>query len=70
MAAKYKALVDLHYPANPDDDRADWKMRTLRAGQTADDIPERSIGWLERQGLIEPVRRRRTTGGDDGDIRE
>lgn len=69
MAAKYRALVDLHYPTNPDDDRADWHMRTLRAGQTADDLPARSIPWLERQGLIEPVRSRRK-GGDDGDIRE
>lgn len=70
MAAKYRALVDLHYPTNPDDDRADWRMRTIRAGQVADDLPERSVGWLERQGLIEPVRRKRAGGGERGDTRE
>lgn len=49
---KYRALVGLNY--GPKDKRAE-------AGDVLTDLPAESIGWLVKQGHIEPV-----TPGEEG----
>jgi len=45
MSDKYRALVGLNYPP----------AKRAEAGDVVSDLPERSIKWLKKQGLIEPA---------------
>lgn len=44
---KYRCNVGLNYPGK------DSKEKRAEAGDVVDDLPAKSIGWLEAQGLIE-----------------
>lgn len=43
---KYRVLIGLNYP--PNDKRAE-------PGDLVDDIPAGSVGWLLKDGIIEPA---------------
>lgn len=45
MSDKYRVLVGVDYPPG----------KRAEAGDIVADLPERSVKWLRRQGLIEPV---------------
>ncbi len=45
MSEKYRALVGLDYPPG----------KRAEAGDEVADLPDSSIKWLKRQGLIEPI---------------
>lgn len=50
--ARYKVLRELAYPPE----------RRVAPGEIVDDIPEISVPWLLRDGLIEPVAEEVTDG--------
>lgn len=45
MSDKYRALVGLDYPPG----------KRAEPGDVVSDLPESSVKWLRKQGLIEPV---------------
>ena len=45
MSDKYRVLVGVDYPPG----------KRAEAGDVVADLPEQSIKWLKKQGLIEPV---------------
>jgi hypothetical protein len=45
MSDTYRALVGLDYPP----------AKRVEAGGIVTDLPEKSVKWLTKQGLIEPV---------------
>lgn len=55
MSDKYRALVGLDYPPG----------KRAEAGQVLTDLPEQSIKWLKKQGLIEAADAAKTTTEGD-----
>lgn len=65
MASRYRALVGLSYPTDPDVVRRlqagervspeELRLRHVDRGEVVDDIPEVSVSWLLQTGAIEPV---------------
>lgn len=60
---KYKVLIGLNYPTKQGEKRAE-------IGDIVDDLPEKSVPWLLRQGCIEECKRCNkgavtSEGGDD-----
>lgn len=47
-AGAYKALVGFNYPT------ASGEVR-VEPGQVVSDLPERSVSWLVRDGVVAPV---------------
>lgn len=43
--SKYRALVGLDYPPG----------KRVEAGEVVADLPEKSVKWLVKQGLVEPA---------------
>jgi uncharacterized protein (DUF3820 family) len=43
--SKYRVLVGLDYPPG----------KRAEAGDVVADLPEKSVKWLDKQGLIEPA---------------
>jgi uncharacterized protein (DUF3820 family) len=54
MSDKYRALVGLDYPP----------AKRVEAGQIVSDLPEQSIKWLKKQGLIQPAETTPAAGGN------
>jgi hypothetical protein len=70
MSERYRAVVDLTYPtpaslktvekkggltAMSQEDLQKITLKQVKAGAYATDIPEKSIKWLLKQGLIKKV---------------
>lgn len=51
----YRVIRGLVYPTNPDVPREHWDMKRAEPGETVDDIPEVSVGWLLESGAIQMV---------------
>jgi hypothetical protein len=54
MSDQYQALVGLDYPP----------AKRVEEGQTVSDLPEQSIKWLKKQGLIQPTDTTPAAGGN------
>ena len=64
-AKKYRALTDLYYPTSPavlkrlaageDVPFEERRVKHVAPGRIAADLPETSVAWLLKQGLIEEV---------------
>lgn len=62
MSDQYRVLVGMDYPPG----------KRAEAGDTVADLPEQSVKWLSKQGLIEPAGqpapRKKKTPSEDGDL--
>lgn len=57
MSARYRVLTGVDYPPG----------KRAEVGDVVADIPEKSIKWLVKQGLIEPVHAPAPTIHQDGE---
>ena len=70
MSERYRAVVDISYPTPSslkkviaaggltkmsEAEREKVTLRQIKAGSYADDIPDKSVKWLLKSGLIKPA---------------
>jgi len=57
--ARQRVLVGLNYPGSG------GKEKRAEPGDVVDDLPEKAVASLTKQGAIEPATERKPKGGDD-----
>lgn len=60
--AKFKVLVGINYP-----DGSGGEKRA-EIGDVVEDLPEKAAKWMERDGIIEPVSRAKSSAPKDEEV--